>query len=113
MTDAEPGADKSQVRFQAGDADALAQTVYPIEGFTQLLAVIGHDSLLLVRGAEVPASDAGQLIPPYYFPISNSADFGSKLADLAELAPLSEQDLYDEWAQREGGLAQVAADCWS
>ncbi len=121
MTDAEPGAgesagpgaDDSQVGSQAGDADGLAQAAYPIEDFAQLLAVLGHDRLLLVRGAEVPASDAGQLIPPYYFPISNSADFRSKLADLAELAPLTEQDLHDEWAQREAGLAQAAADCWS
>jgi hypothetical protein len=114
LREVDGAADQGQALFSADNVDDLPPTIYPIDGFDQLLTVIGADSLLSVRGAQAPAKEARPLIPPYYFPISNAADFKSKLADLAELGPLSEMDLYEEWAQRAGQVLPPApTDCWS
>jgi hypothetical protein len=106
--------DQIQALFSAADVDALSQAVYPIEDLDQLAVVVGVQAVLSVRDREVAAKDAAALIPAYYFPISNAADFKSKLADLAELGALNEQELYEEWAKRANPeLPPAITDCWS
>ena len=49
----------------------------------ELIAAVGPDTWLVVRGEQVVASEAEGRIPAYYFPIVSAADLSVKLDDLA------------------------------
>ncbi|SDS74247.1 hypothetical protein SAMN04489717_3714 [Actinopolymorpha singaporensis] len=84
----------------------------PLRSFDDLVAVLGSDGQLTIRGRKLLVGDCRELVPLYYFPVVSEADLTAKLADLAGAGEDVDGSAFDRWV-RHVDPADVEDGGWS
>lgn len=72
----------------------------PLTSFDDLVAALGPETELTIRGRKVAISECREVLPPYYFPVVSEADLTAKLADIAGTEHDVDGSAYDRWARQ-------------